>query len=63
MRYFAGLMIYVVSIASFAGGWTSAGIVENIEVVRSQGFLIKGEQNNKDTHLKENQRNYATHHK
>ena len=28
---------------TFAGGWTKTGSVYNIETVRSQGFLIKGD--------------------
>ena len=38
MKYLAGLILSIISIGVFAGGWTSAGVLENVEIVRSQGF-------------------------
>lgn len=42
MKIFTFLVLVIISISSFAGGWTQTGKIEFIEVVRGQGFLVKG---------------------
>lgn len=42
MKYLCCLLLTVIASAAAAGGWTNNGVLENVEVVRSQGFMMKG---------------------
>ena len=41
-KFILGTALFFLSFYSYGGGWTSAAMVEHIEIIRSQGFQIKG---------------------
>ncbi len=43
MKKYILFIVLMSSANAFAGGWTNSGSVEFVELVRGQGFLVKGD--------------------